>query len=302
MVGKTANRYRIVGTVLLAAGAFILLFSFIGLVAQIELYQYLSTSSPSFVAVLEPIMGRIAPIIQQLLGLLFAVFCLMMGYGLLTMKSWARSIGVAFFCCLAIAGFALTLMLFLQLVAVQSSITARIVVLMLGLALSVGMGVFGMHLNSLRAVDAFSSSVTVPGKASLKQELCPTCGGKLDMNKAQCPKCDAPDGGLPPRRGRLIDEETGREYIVGVRQPTYIGREGIWPKDAPVINLNDPEVHSTVSGRHAYIEYFKGFHLHAEDDSLGTYVNDERVRDAEIKDDDTLTFGNASLTFKVDTD
>jgi len=96
---------------------------------------------------------------------------------------------------------------------------------------------------------------------------------------------------LPPSKPRLVDLTTGKEYPVStVRALTYIGREN------PEASLQFDD--STVSKDHAVIEYTDGsFFLHARQDTNGTFVNNEKIRDKEIVHNDIIRFGRVQVKF-----
>jgi len=63
------------------------------------------------------------------------------------------------------------------------------------------------------------------------------------------------------------------------------------------LNVNNP----TISRRHAQIEYQEGhFVITALQDSNGTFVNEERVRQQTLNNGDKVRLGRARFQFVID--
>jgi len=234
---------------------------------------------------------------QQWASLAFGIFALFFGTCLLSLRSWARTVGVAFNIAMSACLAVLVLMLYFRLTA--PGFVAVAVPAALPRWLGIGGGtlallllVAGFHLSTPAAMDAFSGAPpTVPPPPLVK---CPTCGGPLDLNKTCCPVCDNPP---PPEQGLvkayLEDAQTGRRYSVSTLRETRIGR------DSPGIEVQCED--RSVSREHALIEYEGGrFYLHALRDLNGTYLDGARVRDCELTDGCTITFGKAQFHFVVE--
>ncbi|MCL5999654.1 MAG: FHA domain-containing protein [Chloroflexi bacterium] len=233
---------------------------------------------------------------REVAAIALGVFCVFFGLGLLTLRSWARTVGIAFHVAIGACLAALALVLYARLAppdqATRLTESVATTVLAAGGTLSVLLVALGFQMSASASTDAFMGQLpalpkTVPAK-------CPTCGGPLDLTKARCPKCDTElDVPRSPKRAKLVDAQAGREYTVSLRKLNRVGRE------MPGFEIQ-PENRS-VSGDHASIEYHQGhFYLHAHDDTFGTFVNGRSTRECEIKHNDVIQFGQAEFRFVVE--
>ncbi len=287
--------YRIVGALWTFAGVAILL-------ASLPLKEVRLSISDLMVSRLPWLAGAQAlpsPLAQfganDLMAIAFGLFCMFYGIGLLTLRSWARTVGIAFHMAAGVCLAVVTLLVYLRL-APPDQVTplAQDVMTALGLsgALALLLVALGFQMSAPAATDAFMGALpALPHPTPVK---CPTCGGNLDLAKARCPKCDTElDEPRSPKRARLVDVQTGREYAVSLRKLNRVGRE----MPGLEIQLDN----RSVSGDHASIEYHQGhFYLHAHDDTFGTYVNGRATRESEIKHDDVIKFGQAEYRFVVE--
>lgn len=285
------------GILWIAVGVSALLLSLVALIIRVELYNFIRANLPVLVTAFEPLVSKNL-VVQEIAGIALGIFCIGFGRGLSNLRSWARPIAVAFHIGMAIFILAITLVVFTILRDGGFSPTLSTVILGLGSALAFGLGFFGYRLSSQDAIDVFTP-ITIPPPAKSAPAICPTCASKLDMDSNSCRKCDAPLDDIPPRNAKLveqIDEKTKQEYTItlGKDRDNKIGRD----HEGNTIKLS----HKSVSGRHATIEYVKGggLHLHALDDTYGTYVNDLLVRDVKINDGDKIRLGEAEFTLVVD--
>jgi len=290
--------YRLVGMLWLFIGFLFLLLATIYIIAYTVINDFL-LKQPILPDVVGPWISQFAPGVQHFLGFLFASFCLLIGFGLLSLKSWARTVGVVFNIVMGFCVAALTATVFLQLRApglIQDQIPQFIpfVIAFLGAAFALVLLVVGFHLSTPTAMDTFSGFV--PSPPPLPPIKCPTCGGVMDLAKGICPKCDTDlELSTAPTRAKLTHAQSNKEFQVSTRRPTRIGRE----MPGFEIQLDDP----SVSGEHALIEFVDGhFYLHALKDTNGTYVNDmnRRIRDTEIRNNDIIVFGRAQFRFTLE--
>lgn len=283
--------HRLMGGMWILTGAAVALASALSAAAPDLLRQLALGDLPQIEAALQPAAGSSPSVVTILAGLVTGAYMVFVGAGLLTLRGWARLIGIASSAIIGACLAALTLSIIMYIPAGSMSAATTLTV-----------GVAGV---SAVALLAFSALLSTPAAASLSAEplpplpkppavKCPTCGGSLDLARAHCPRCDSEmERPAEPRRARLIEVKTGKEYGVSLRKLNRIGR------DAPGLEI--ALEHRSVSGNHASIEYYQGrFHLHAHDDTFGTFVNQRRIRDAEIRSNDTLTFGQAEFRFVVD--
>ena len=287
--------YRFVGLLWVMIGVISLIIAIGFLLAGVALESFVQTQIPELSFLFGPSL-RIMPTLQQTLGILLGLFCIVFGSALFGLRSWSRTVGVAVNSTLGACVAAITIALFLQMQRPGFADSAMpqwlsVVTLLIGGGLAVGLVWVGYHLSTPTAMDAFFGFL--PKLPAMKPVKCPTCGGALNLDKALCPKCDAEDEApTAPLRAKLVQAQTGAEYIVSTRRPTRIGR------DTPGYEIQIDD--RTVSGEHAMIEYLEGhFYLHAQKDTNGTYVNDlgRRIRDVEIKNGDVIAFGQAQFRF-----
>jgi hypothetical protein len=212
------------------------------------------------------------------------------------LRSWARTVGIAFHIVMGVCLAAVTLVLYLRLTppGQATPLVASLAAAILGLGgiLSVLLVGLGFQMSTSASTDAFLGPLpALPKPAPVK---CPTCGGSLDLAKARCPKCDAElDEPRSPKIAKLADEHSGKEYAISLRKLNRVGRE----MPGFEIQLD----HRSISGDHASIEYHRGhFYLHAHDDTFGTYVNGRGTRESEIKHNDVVKFGQAEFRFIVE--
>ena len=287
--------YRFVGLLWVMIGVVGLLISIGFLLAGVALDSFMRVQFPELTFLFGPSL-RVMPTFQQTLGILLGLFCIVFGSALFGLQSWSRTVGVAVNITLGACVAAVTIAFFLQmqrsgLVSSAMPEWLSVATLLIGGGLAIGLIWVGYHLSTPTAMDAFFGFL--PKLPPMQPVKCPTCGGTLNLDKALCPKCDAEDEApTAPLRAKLIQVQTGQEYLVSTRRQTRVGRE----TPGFEIQIGD----RTVSGEHAMIEYLEGhFYLHALKDTNGTYVNDlgRRIRDVEIKNGDVIAFGQAQFRF-----
>ncbi len=288
--------YRLLGTLWIVVGLLIVLIAIGYVLAARAMDVYFVSQWPELAAIVGPLLERQSSL-QQWASLAFGLFCLVFGVGMLCLRSWARTVGVAFNVAMGACLAVLVLLVYSRLTEpgpLQQLVPRawpRWLALSGGL-LSFGLLAAGIHLSTAPAMDAFFG--VPPAMPPLPPVKCPTCGERLDLAKARCPRCDSEEpADIGPARARLVDVQTNHPYQVSMLHLTRIGRDN----PAAEIQLEDP----TVSHEHAQIEYLcPRFYLHALRDLNGTYVNEVRIRDAEIKDGDRIAFGKAQFRFVVE--
>jgi hypothetical protein len=155
--------------------------------------------APELSSILSPLLSRFSPGVQQVAGTLFGSFCLFIGVGLVSLRTWARTVGIVFNITMGACLAVLTLTLYvymttpglLSMVIPSNWPTYEVII---GAVLAVGLMVTGFLLSMPWAMDAFSGFT--PVLPPLPPVKCPTCGGVLDLEKGRCPHCDAE---VPPR-------------------------------------------------------------------------------------------------------
>ena len=291
--------YRITGVVWALLGALVLLISLGYLLASTRLDTFFLRESPTVASVFGPLMRGILPSLQHIAGLLFGLYCVAFGMGLVDMHSWARTIGGACSFTMGVCLLALTYVYFVRVVnpdVVTTPVPDLVIytTTLLGGIVGLWLVYFGYHLSTPSAMDAFFG--TAPQMPTAPPAKCPTCGANLDLERARCPVCDREGPAQAPRAARLIDVQSGKEYMVSTRRETRIGR------DNPGFDVQLEDL--SVSGDHAWIECDDGhFILHVQGSALNpTYVNDmeNRVTDIEIVDNDLVAFGQAQFRFKIE--
>jgi hypothetical protein len=282
--------YRFLGILWVMLGIVIMLIVLGYFILAQQVSNFFITQLPGVVQLMGPLLqARLT--FQQLAGLIFGLFCIFFGLGLLRLRPWARTVGIAFHITMGVCVAALVVTFYVLLSTLTASESAQALVLVLGGIVALGLAGIGFQMSLPSAMDAFFGRLApLPRTVPIK---CPTCGNPLDLDKARCPKCDAeaeaPSG---PVRAKLVDAVSKQEYMVSTRRQTRIGRDTAGFE----INLTD----LSVSGEHAMIEFVDGhFHLHALRDTNGTYVNDtaHKIRDAEIRNGDLIIFGRAQFRF-----
>ncbi len=283
--------HRLMGAMWMFAGAAVMLASGLSVAAPDQLRQFALGDLPQIEAALQPVLGPSPAIVAILAGLITGAYMVFVGAGLVALRGWARLIGIASNAIIGACLAALTASIIMYIPAGKMSAPTTLTVAVSGVS-AFAMLAFCALLGTPAASSLFAEPVPAPPKAPTVR--CPTCGGNLDLTRARCPKCDAEmERPTEPKRARLVEAKTGKEYGVSLRKLNRIGR------DAP--NLEISLEHRSVSGNHASIEYHQGrFYLHAHDDTFGTFVNQRRARDSEIRNNDVLTFGQAEFRFIVD--
>src|SRR5271157_1526291 len=221
--------YRFVGGLWLLMGVLIMIVAAGYLIAVNLMSNYLISQTPSaLVSIINPLLRINAPGLEQMAGLVFSLFCIAIGVGLVTLRGWARTIGVAYH---FIIGFALVILSVIVYEEMTSPIFRLLIpitwprsVLILGLVISLGMFLLGLQLSTHSAIETFSGHVPTP--TPMPPVKCPTCGGLLDLEKARCPKCDAElEQPSAPSRAKLVSLTSGQDYPVSTRRQTRIGRD-----------------------------------------------------------------------------
>ncbi len=283
--------HRLMGAMWILTGAAVALASGLSVAAPDQLRQFALGDLPQIEAALQPVLGAPPSIVAILAGLITGAYMVFVGAGLMALRGWARLIGIASNAIIGACLAALTAGIIMYIPAGRMSAPTTLMVTASGVS-AFALLAFSALLGTQAAASLFAEPV--PALPKLPAVKCPTCGGNLDLARARCPKCDAEmERPTEPKRARLVEVTTGKEHSVSLRKLNRIGR------DAP--NLEIALEHRSVSGNHASIEYYQGrFYLHAHDDTFGTFVNQRRARDAEIRGNDVLTFGQAEFRFIVD--
>ncbi|MGQ9816241.1 MAG: FHA domain-containing protein [Candidatus Roseilinea sp.] len=283
--------HRLMGAMWMFAGAAVVLASGLSVAAPDQLRQLALGDLPQIEAALQPVLGPSPSIVATVAGLVSGAYMMFVGAGLVSLRSWARLIGIASNAIIGACLVALTVGIVMYIPAGRISAPTMMVLAVSGVS-AFAMLAFSAILGTQSAASLFAEPA--PALPRLPAVKCPTCGGNLDLARARCPKCDAElERPIEPKRARLVELKSGKEYGVSLRKLNRIGRE------AP--NLEISLEHRSVSGNHASIEYYQGrFYLHAHDDTFGTFVNQRRTRDSEIRNNDVLTFGQAEFRFIVD--
>jgi hypothetical protein len=300
---KTGFVFRLEGFLWLFLGFFIFILAVLFAVASKAINDFFINNLHVIAQIFGPWLNNIPQTginIQVVCGMITGLFSLFIGAGLVSLKPWARTVGILYNFTLALCVVFITIITYSRLITpglLTSPIPKSIpvIIAIFGILIALGLAGLGFLLSTHSAMEAFfgyspENVVQTPLK-------CPTCGGVLDVEKALCPHCDKDLSlsGLIPTRARLVSIQTGKEYSISTHRTTRIGR------DTPgfEILLDD----KSVSGEHAMIEYTDGhFYLHALRDTNGTYLNDmsHRIRDCEIHSDDLLAFGRAQFHFLVE--
>ncbi len=282
--------YRFLGTAWILLGILIVAIVLGYFIAAQRISGFFLTQLPGVAQLLSPLL-QTQVTAQQLAGIVFGVFSIFFGLGLLRLRPWARTVGIAFHITMGVCMVALVVNFYMRLGAMGASESAQTLVLALGGIVAFGLVAVGFQMSLPSAMEAFFGRLApLPRMPIVK---CPTCGNPLDLDKARCPKCDAeaeaPSG---PLRARLVGVDSKDVFPVSTRRQTRIGR------DTPGFEIKLTDL--SVSGEHAMIEFVDGhFYLHALRDTNGTYVNDltHKIRDAEIRHGDLIMFGRVQFRF-----
>ena len=155
-----------------------------------------------------------------------------------------------------------------------------------------------------------------------KKKVCESCGQKLHPSWDQCPYCGAggkqPDAApaaaptpapSPKMRTMAIDAAAAGTTPIGSAVGWLVPLDG--PQTGELFQLkgrcvvgkapdcdvvlNDP----SISGRHAeFIAGRTGFRVNDLGSTNGTYVNDKKVTNADLVDNDTVRLGRTNFKFK----
>jgi len=289
--------YRLVGMFWLLVGLLItgmgLAYAFL---AQ-SITVFLRGEFPDAVPYANEVAGRLFPGWLIAWAVLFGVLSILLGSNLAALKSWARPVAIAFHLLLAV--FLAALAPVIYVILSDATVVTRVlptdtplIVAGVGAGLAALVGAFGISLFSDGAQRAFASiRAKSPRPAAAR---CPTCGSyNLNLQTGTCPQCDAEQGVVAVMAARLVDLENGERYPVQYRRRTTIGRD-LLDND---VRLTD----GSVSQPHAFIDFHEGrFMIYDQGSTNGTFVNDQRVRFAEIESGDELRFGRLRLRFEVD--
>lgn len=279
------------GAVWTSVGTLLVLATVLSVFGRAQFQRFLVSGLPQVEAALTPVLGQAPSMLLFLAGLVAAAFSVFFGLGLLTLRSWARTVGVACNIAAGVCLAALTAMVAARLPG-QPLAPATVAAVLLGAVSAAALIAFGFLLGASTALAVYlGATPALPRPAPAR---CPTCGGNLDLNLARCPRCDAgADHPTQPKRARLVESGGGKEYPVSLRKLNRVGH------GTPGLEIALD--HRSVSGHHADIEYHDGrFYLHAQDETQGTAVNQRPVRESEIRNNDVITFGQAEYRFVVD--
>ena len=241
-----------------------------------------------------PLVAGLPPAFEVILVLLVGLFFILYGIGLVSLRSWARVIGISFHFSASLIFLCLVLILSNSMLPLfQNTTTGKLTYWVLGLVIPLAFLVLGFQLSSNKAIETFSGQV--PTSPAIAPVFCPTCGSAMNVEKARCPICDSEVDLPTPKHAYLVHIGTKKEIPVSTRHNTRIGRD----TKGYEINLEEP----SVSSEHAFIEYVEGhFFIHAIKDTNGIFVNDlsTRVKDKEIRDGDLIALGRAQFRFSVE--
>lgn len=156
-----------------------------------------------------------------------------------------------------------------------------------------------------------------------KKKVCESCGQKLHPSWDQCPYCGAggkaPEAAAPIAAPAPTPSVKARTMAIDAAAggTTPIGSAVGWlvPLDGPQtgelfqlkgrcvvgkapdcdVVLNDP----SISGRHAeFLAGRTGFRVNDLGSTNGTYVNDKKITNADLVDNDTVRLGRTNFKFK----
>jgi hypothetical protein len=289
--------HRFAGAAWMLTGGLLAAVAAAAIVAWPGAARWLLAGLPQIDAALAPLMAQDAPLAPALGAflLIFAAYSALLGAGLLSLRGWARALGISFSLVTGACLAAITALLYLRLTAVAPPADftpATTAALALSAVTAAASFAFGFVMSAPASLAATQGAPPAPPAPVTAR--CPTCGGTLDLARARCPKCDADQAHpLEPKRARLAALDGGQEHLVSLRKVNQIGRQ------APGLEIRLE--HPSVSGHHASLEYHQGrFYLHAQEDTFGTFINQRRSRDAEIRHGDVIGFGQAEYRFLVD--
>jgi hypothetical protein len=297
--------YRTIGGIWVAIAIIVLIISLAYLIffniAKNPLNNFFIAKMPVFSEIAQGFIRDASPTLMGFLGLIFAAFVIYLGTAISSLQGWARTVGIVFHIALGAVIAMLALTIYdrtrMSLVLQQLNVVEFVppLILAVGLILGVGLIGLGFQMGSRAALEAFAG--VQPQAIGLPVVTCPTCGEPMDVQNERCPRCDVEgDEVLQPSSARLVDIEDTTEYMVSVRKPVRIGREGGDGNDDFEILLPYGEI----SSDHAMIEFMNGvFILHAHKDLNFTYVNEVQLRDSIIKNGDTIGFGPRRFRFEV---
>jgi hypothetical protein len=156
-----------------------------------------------------------------------------------------------------------------------------------------------------------------------KKKKCPSCGEKLHASWDQCPYCGwseapgapvaaaapAPGGGGGKMRTMAIDMGGGGGAVQGAGVGWLVPLDG--PQAGELFQLKGRAVVGTapdcdaimkdasISGRHAeFMSTSQGFRVNDLGSTNGTYVNDKRVTNSDLIDNDNVRLGRVNFKFK----
>jgi hypothetical protein len=157
-----------------------------------------------------------------------------------------------------------------------------------------------------------------------KKKKCPSCGEKLHASWDQCPYCgwsEAPGapvaaaapapggGGGGKMRTMAIDMGGGGGAVQGSGVGWLVPLDG--PQAGELFQLKGRAVVGTatdcdaimkdasISGRHAeFMSTSQGFRVNDLGSTNGTYVNDKRVTNSDLIDNDNVRLGRVNFKFK----
>jgi Inner membrane component of T3SS, cytoplasmic domain len=154
-----------------------------------------------------------------------------------------------------------------------------------------------------------------------KKKKCPSCGEKLHASWDQCPYCGwseapgAPAAAAPAPQGggkmrtMAIDMGGGGGAVQGSGVGWLVPLDG--PQTGELFQLKGRAVVGTaadcdaimkdpsISGRHAeFMSTSQGFRVNDLGSTNGTYVNDKRVTNSDLIDNDSIRLGRVNFKFK----
>ncbi len=281
--------YRFSGALWVMFGSSLLGLALWALSAQAQVMAFLYGLLPIPLINTQSSMGLLP---QTLLALLFSVFCVVYGGGMIALKPWARGIGIATNILTGVILIVLTLIVYNQLLTlnlVRSQLPEWLptVIVVGGVIGGLMLVLLGFQLGTLSTIDVFFGG-PILRSANITSPICPTCNETpMNVAKAMCPKCD-------------VEKRVGftSAKLVNLKDSTQIFNVNL-VRENTVGAAKDRNIKLTYAGvgnEHAFIEYHERdnegrFYLHAQSDINGTFVNAKKIRDAQIRHGDEIAFG-----------
>jgi hypothetical protein len=234
-------------------------------------------------------------LVTIVLLLCWGATCVVLGWNLIRLVNWAQPLAQAMHLLLAVY-------LIAALIVGSAVAPEAKEFLALGILLLAGDLGLAYPLRGRLAGEVFSQ---IPLRTAPVVSLrCEFCGASLDVRTGRCPECEPAintdphtahrENPKPALVAHLISLDDGTVYPLSSQRPTLVGREF----SRNDVNLNNP----TVSRQHALVEYDvqnSRYTLSAMQDTNGTFVNDQLIRQRTLRDGDEIRFGRTRFRFRV---